>query len=322
MPANPKAVQVRIALMNASQAGHQRAHDLRIGPQPAYVDPVRTAANRMLIEPTRASELAALCESRRLDRLTPARRAMKSNAAVGIAGIITFGHEAQMMFGELDTLDQDGAYRDIAETVAERLQTSVEGLVVHEDEAAPHAHFLCPAVTFSGHPVSTIAKRDALREIQDIAARVIRDYHGGIERGTPRIERLTEGESYANTVYKSAAEMRERLPADIAAKEAELAAAEARRAKNERLAEKARFDALAEGEKAEKARKRLETYERRAQEASRDVERLEGMLVSLNSRTRAAQTDLAHIEAEVAQKKTRIASLQASLRLWSEPSTA
>ena len=37
MPANSKAVQVRIDGATASQIGGQRAHDLRIGVQPDYV---------------------------------------------------------------------------------------------------------------------------------------------------------------------------------------------------------------------------------------------------------------------------------------------
>ena len=40
---NPKAAQTRIGTRNATAIGGQRAHDLRIGPQPDYVDTSRTA---------------------------------------------------------------------------------------------------------------------------------------------------------------------------------------------------------------------------------------------------------------------------------------
>lgn len=48
---NSRAAQTRIKGKSAGAIGGQRAHDLRIGPQPEYVDPARAHLNRVLIAP-------------------------------------------------------------------------------------------------------------------------------------------------------------------------------------------------------------------------------------------------------------------------------
>ena len=87
---NPRAAQTRIKGRNATAAGGQRAHDMRMGPQPAYVDQSRSHLNRVLMEPKTGAQLRAISEKRRALRDTA--RGMKSNASVAIVGIITFGH--------------------------------------------------------------------------------------------------------------------------------------------------------------------------------------------------------------------------------------
>jgi len=314
MAGNSAAVQVRVEAETARAIGHQRAHDLRIGPQPEYVDPQRTHLNRVLIENATGGQLRKICEERRKKRAT--KRAMKSDAAVGWSGIITFGHAAQTYFEALTPEQQDEAFWLVAERVAERLETSLHGLVVHLDEAAIHAHFQLAGVTMDGMPVSQIAKRQALRDIQTAAAEVMAEYAPKIERGKSRWQRIEEGESYADTVYKDGATMRRLLTEDIPAAEKKLAAANAeleevardkrrlsrrikendetilrqfatledlvdriakaqeRREKNIRLALKARAKARDAGDKAASALKRAETYERRAADALADLEAL------------------------------------------------
>lgn len=333
MTANKKAVQVRIDMGTASQAGHQRAHDLRIGPQPDYVDTARTALNRVLAEPLTGPELRATCETRRGQRQT--QRAMKSNAAICVSGIITFGHEAQPIFAALSPDRQDAAYRELAEAIAARLGTTVSGLVVHRDEAADHAHFQCPGFTRDGMPVSKIAKREALRDLQTIAAEIMGRHAPGIERGTSRWQRIAAGENYADTVYKSSADMRSRLPAEIAAKEAELVAVQEKLDKNAALLAKAQATAEAEGKRAEKARRNAVTYERRMEAArselagiEADLKRLRGLQDGLLAENRKLAEDGERIAQEngqkaaearrldevLAQKKTQIASLRARLQ--------
>ena len=326
MAANNKAVQVRVEAATASKARGQRAHDLRIGPQPNYVDASRAHLNRNLIENATGAELRAICEERRSQRDTT--RAMKSNAAICFSGIITFGHAAQTYFDELTIEAQDAAYREIAEAVATRLETSLHGLVHHGDETSPHAHFQLAGFTHDGKPVSQIAKRTAMRDLQTIAADVIAKYHPRIERGTSRRERLENGENYADTVHKSGAEMRQALSEDlpkireqIAEAEQKRGEAEAKLVKNERLAEKARVKAAENGDKAASALKNFERYEKRAQDArdaleslSERQEVLEVAVARLEQHKAAAQNDLETVEKAVAQKKTKIASLKARLQ--------
>lgn len=368
MAANSSAAQVRIDRATASQVGGQRAHDLRVGAQPAYVDKNRLDKNRVLIRPATGSELRKICEERRKQR--DMKRAMKSNAVVGITGVITFGHAAQLIFEKLNSEQQNAAYFEVAEEVAKRLGTSLHGLVHHGDETSPHAHFLLSGVGFDGKPVSKTANRAALRALQDITAEVMGRHAPGIQRGTPRRDRIQEGETYAETVYKKGAEMRallgDELPAlrkekndlsfrikdqsdtvrklhdqaekaaqrgvelreQIAEAATDLEAAQAKAAKNERLAEKARAKAEADESRAAKALKNVETYERRAEDARRAVEnttehlealrssvrRLEASERALRASVSEAEAELETVETSVAQKKTKKASLLEKLR--------
>lgn len=347
MAANKKAVQVRIDGGSASQAGHQRAHDLRIGPQPDYVDATRSHLNRVLIEPQKTAGLREICETRRSQRQT--QRAMKSNAAICVSGIITFGHEAHPIFAALSPEKQDEAYREVAEAVASRIGTTVSGLVAHRDEAAHHAHFQCPGFTLDGKPVSQVAKREALRDIQTLAAQIMSRYAPGIERGKSRRQRIAEGEDYAATVHKTAADMRDRLPAEHKAMEADIQSKQAKRdeltakiAKNEKHLAKTQSDleqavAMTEAEaaKVEKLRNRAATYERRAEKSKAELAVIEGELTRLRSfktelraendtimatgelltKQNAVKTaENNRLDEALAQKKTKIDSLRTRLQ--------
>ena len=327
MAGNGSAAQVRIA----SAGPGQRGHDLRLGAQPGYVVSGMSEENRVLQEPLRQVELRTICLERRARR--PSKKAMRSNATVEVAGIITFGRQAQALFEALDADAQDAAYREVAEAVAQRLDTSLSGLVVHRDESAPHAHFQLPGVTHHGYPVSRVAKIGALRDLQTIAARVMARHCPGIERGTPKAVRLAEGEDYADVVHRSVKELHADLPAEIAALKGRAEAAHAKAEKNERLAEGSRAKAAEDGARADKAAKRAETYERRASEARAELERLSAEVVRLQGLAETAEArraegqaaldgvsgalttarrDLADVEGALAQKKTSIASLQAT----------
>lgn len=299
---NPRAVQVRIATATASRVGAQRAHDLRLGPQPGYVDRDRSHLNRVLIAPETGAGLRAICEDRRAARAT--RRAMKSNAAVGVSGIVTFGHMAQGTFGALTADQQDLAYRDVIERVAERLGTTLTGLVVHADESAPHAHFQLAAYRRDGMPVSSVAKRAVLRDLQTIAAAVMGNHAPGIERGYSKIGRLQAGASPAEVVHWSVAELHDRLPEEIATLRArieglqgQLAASEEKAATNERRAEAARRKAEGDEARAEKALKNAAIYERRLDAARAEGDRLRGEVAAAEARVEAAERARAEMEA-------------------------
>lgn len=306
---NPRAAQTRIAHCNATSTGGQRAHDLRIGPQPSYVDADRSHLNRVLMEPMTGTKLRAICEERRSQRET--KLAMKSSASVGVAGIITFGHEAQQIFDRLPPEQQDAAYRETAQAIAARLNTTLTGLVVHVDESAPHAHFQLPAYDLSGHPISETAKRGALRDLQTITAEVMGRHAPGIERGNSKQDRLKAGASPAEVVNRSVAQLHDDLPAEIAAKEAELAEVQAKLQTNlDRLA-KAQEEAATEGQKAEKARKRASTYEGRAQKAQAELDGIAAELVRLRdvqAAIRAENQALAETGRELDQENGRKAA--------------
>lgn len=306
---NSKAAQVRIAMLKAVSVGGQRAHDLRIGPQPAYVAADRSDLNRVLIEPQTGTQLRAICEQRRSRRETA--RAMKSSAAVGVAGIITFGHEAQRLFDRLTPAQQDAAYRETAEAVAARLNSSLTGLVVHADESAPHAHFQMPAFDMTGHPVSETAKRGALRDLQTITAEVMGRYAPGIERGRSRMDRLKAGASYAETVHRAVSELHYDLPVEIAARKAELEAAMTKLVAAQASVDEmqARVDKLHAKERDLTAAeaKRLATYEKRLGDRQAEVEAAESAIET----ARAEADRLSGIAAD-AEARREVAEVEAA----------
>lgn len=305
--ANPRAAQVRIATLSATSIGGQRAHDLRIGPQPAYVANERSDLNRVLIRPETGTKLRTICEDRRALRQTV--RGMKSNASVGVAGIITFGIEAQALFDRLTPDQQDAAYRDTAEAVASRLHTTLTGLVVHADETAPHAHFQLPAYDMTGQPISMRARRDAMRDLQTITAQVMDRHAPGIERGRSISQRLAAGADFPDTVHKSVTELHQTLPADLAARRAEVD-----QAKDDALKAQARVDEMQarvdkltakEADLTAKEAKNLATYQKRLEDrqeealkaqnaidqAEAEVERLNGMAALAKEAAEQAERD-------------------------------
>lgn len=294
---NTRAAQVRIKTKTAKSVGGQRAHDLRIGPQPGYVDISRTYLNRILITPETGTFLRKTCERRR--SLRPTVRAMKSSAAVGVAGIITFGHAAQNIFKTLTQDQQDTAYRKTAEAIAKRLNTTLTGLVVHSDESAPHAHFQLPAYDLTGHPISETAKRDVLRDLQTITGEIMGRHAPGIERGWSKLDRLKAGATPAEVVNRSVAQLHDELPLEIAAKEAKLAELEAKIEKNERLAARALEKAATNEGNAEKALKNAALYEQRAEKARQERNAEEHALSSLQLDRRKEEEQLEKLHEEL-----------------------
>lgn len=213
------------------------------------------------------------------------KRAIKSNAAVATAGIITFGSEAAVMFGKLDDAAQDVAFRELAEAVADRLATTLHGLVVHLDETTIHAHYQLAAFNRFGDPLSQSTSPRVLSALQDLTSEIMARHCPGIERGRRYGDRIAAGADFRDTLHRSVRELHRDLPRDLAAKRAqveaaqvEAAAARERQAKNERLAESARLKvaaAEADQRKAEKAAKNVAIYERRAEEAQKAVREAE-----------------------------------------------
>lgn len=316
---NSKAASTRIGAVTAKKLAGQIRHDLRRGPQPDYVDADRAHLNRVIMEPLPPGQMRAICEERRALRDTT--RAMKSNAAIGTRGIITFGSEAAQMFETLTPDQQDAAFREVAQAVADRLATSLHGLCVHMDEATIHAHYQLAAYNIHGEPISKTTSPKVLSELQDITAEIMACHCPGIERGTRYGNRIAAGADFADTLHKSVKELHRTLPADLDAKRAKLAdLAQAETDAAGRVDEmRARVQKLAEkADLSEKEVKRLATYEKRL--ADRLVELKAAEDASEAARAEAdrladlARTDRQDEEAKAEKIRANIESDQRELR--------
>lgn len=285
---NPRAASMRLEGKSLSQAYGQRRHDWRIGPQPKYVDPARKGLNRPLIEPRPVSQIRDEVLALRTAR--GAKRAMKSNAAVITAGIITFGIEAQEMFQALTREQQDEAFRDLARAVAERLDTSLEALMVHCDESAIHAHFELRACNRSGIPLAKATRPVLMIELQDLVFGVMSRHCPGIERGNRKYDRLAAGEDYAATVHKSVRQLHHDLPLEIAALEQDREALEAGlpelTARVEEMRDRvSKLEAEAKDRELAAAKvKRLWVYRDRLTDRVRDLEARQGELEAVQAK--------------------------------------
>lgn len=300
--ANPNAISVRIKSRDAKGTANQRAHDLRIGRQPKYVDSERSHLNRHLVRALTAAEIRKICDQRRKDSGIVREREVSKNAAVATVGIITFGVDAQKVVSLLGIARQDQLFVEVAEAVAKRLGTSVTGLSVHLDESAIHAHFQMPAVSVYGTPVSKIAVKRVLNEVQTIAAEIAGQYDRRIERGTPRLQREAAGANRSETINRQVRQLHEDLPAEFAELQAKADREQARYEKNKRLADKAAAKADEDDARAEKARNNQAKYERRAADAQ---EKLDGMQKEI--------ARLQSIQDEIAAAETRLAPLKAAM---------
>lgn len=285
---NPRAASVRLEAKSLSQTYGQRRHDFRNGPQPKYVDSARKSLNRSLIEPRPVSQIRD--EVLALQTARGAKRAMKSNAAVVTAGIITFGIEAQEMFLALTLEQQDEAFRDLARAVAERLDTSLEALMVHCDESAIHAHFELRACNRSGIPLAKATRPALMIELQDLVFEVMSWHCPGIERGNRKYDRLAAGEDYAATVHKSVRQLHHDLPLEIAALEQDRDALRATLPEltarvEEMQGRVAKLEAEAADRELTAAKvKRLRVYRDRLTDRVRDLEAHKGELVAVQAK--------------------------------------
>ena len=217
---NPRAASVRLKARTLSQAYGQRRHDFRNGPQPDYVDGSRSDLNRYLMHPRPLPEIKR--EIVALRKTAGAKREIKSNACIVTAGIITFGQEAQVLFATLTPDQQNAAFRDLAQAIADRLQTSLEALTIHLDESALHAHFEIRGYSDLGQPISKLATWGVMSELQDMTTGTMSKHCLGIERGNKKWDRIAAGADFSETVNRSVKELHRDLPIEIAAKKKEL----------------------------------------------------------------------------------------------------
>ena len=302
---NAKAVAVRVKSQTGGKVGGSKKHMLREMPIPKYIDQDRMHLNSVIVKPKAAAELRAICNDRRKKRET--KRALKSNSAIGFEGIITFGKEAQGDFDKLTVEEQNAAYQEIAEAIAERVNSTVTGLVAHRDETAPHAHFQMPGFDLDGHPLNNTIKRGVTSEFQTIAAKVIKRHVATIERGRGKYERLKAGAEWSEVVNKSVRKLHVELPAEISELEIVRDELLAKIEKNERLALRAAERAA----ESEKAAKRVSDYERRERDARGALERVEA---DLESKRLAAVQIIDKAESQISEGKAAFKALSEAVK--------
>ncbi len=287
--ANPRAISTRIRSIHSVATSGQRRHNLRLGPQPAYVDAARTPLNRVLVPDLTGGAMRWICDQRREASGRVRQRKVSDRAAVSVAGIITFGKEAQIWVGSLPDKAQDQMFRAVAEAIARHLNTSLHGLVVHLDETAIHAHYQLAAVNHHGAPVSKSTTKQVLNQLQDLAAEVARNFDPRIERGNRKTDRLAAGARLSDVMNRSVKQLHQDLPHEIRARQDELSAvnealsaaqaaqkqAREKARKNEELAAKARKMADDETERGRKAAKNVKLYDARAEKARAEAAELE-----------------------------------------------
>ncbi|MFI9651124.1 hypothetical protein [Guyparkeria halopsychrophila] len=311
----PKTAIVRIGTTTRSGHAGQRLHDTR-GQIPDYVDPKLCHLNTTPIPVPRSPDLAKKCEHRRLVRykrgeLRRRPGPIRSDGIVAVRGIVAFSSDAQSEIQSLPVTEQDRRYVQTAEAIAERLTTTVAGLVVHRDESAPHAHFTLHGVGLDGQPVSRRMNRQALREIQDIAIEPYADL--GFERGRSKRARIADGESPSAWVHRSVSELHRDLPAELESARNERDRAIARAEEAEAMADAEVAQALQRVEQAEAqaeteiehhrqqttmARRRLDQALATADEAEQQVNELRQRLREYESRAKEAEQRLAKLQSE------------------------
>lgn len=305
---NPRAAQVRIEASTVRATSGQRKHDLRIGAQPDYVDGSLLHLNRILIAPLTGAAMRTRAVERRERK--PRERAMKSNASVSMRGIITFGHQAQDLFGELPVERQDAAFLDLAQQVAARLNVDLTGLVVHMDESAIHAHFQLDSYDAHGNSVSDMVKRQQLTDLQDLTAEVLQQHCPGIERGKRKAERLLAGAAPADVVNKRPSQLRRELAREINGQSYALDGLREEEAKLQK-----RIDKLqAHGEAlTAKGAQQLATAERRLAAKQVEIDAAEADLAQASQKAQRAAQRVKEAEDRVEAAENKIAPLRADL---------
>jgi chromosome segregation ATPase len=281
--------------MSGRASGGQRDHDLRNPKKtPDYVDQSKKHLNSVIIKTPRPStirdEIAA-------NRLAAGQQKLRADASTTIAGIITFGTEAQATIQNLPKHAQDDLFKKVATRVARESKRDLLGLVVHRDESAIHAHFTLRGYRLeNGREQAPRLTPTDLKRLQDVVAEEVR--HLGIERGTPKTERQARGDSLDKIIHRSVAELHADLPK-------ELAALSEKRDYYAVLLAKAEAKLQNETAKAEAMEKRISVYEHRISDLSQTIKQKELRLKQIEaSQEKRASDYLKSVKAPLEPMKT------------------
>jgi hypothetical protein len=226
-------------VMDRAQMTGARKHDMRLGPQPGYIDADKSAKNTAL-SLTDGYDLLKSAWSRRLDRDAAAMEARRIEdrkaKAMWRAGIITFSTEAQALLGDKSPEQEaKAAFEDFARRHGVRLLWAVG----HHDESAVHFHAMFENIRDDGRCLRLNAKE--LSAEQDLVAKHFSKL--GLVRGTKKADRIAAGEPISKTINRSVKQLHADLPAEIEAAQERLAKAQARADKAEANAKKYEGDA-------------------------------------------------------------------------------
>jgi len=207
------SLSIRIQHVRQGTYRSRRRHDLREGPQPQYVDSSRSSANSVIMAAPNLPDIRKQCEERRNQRKT--QRAMRSDAAIATAGIITWGRGLQAHVQALAVETQNDLYKAVSEAVAEACGSTIAGLVAHRDETAPHAHLWMPAITLEGIPISKHLSRRDLSRLQDVAMEAAKPWLPMIEPPDRKADRIARGDDASQIYNRSVAQLHADLPLEI-----------------------------------------------------------------------------------------------------------
>lgn len=267
------AISIRIEHVKQGAYRGRLRHDLRQGPQPQYIDSSRTLKNSVIIAAPSLPAIRKQCEKRRSLRVT--KRAMKSDAAIATAGIVTWGRGLQYHVEALSVDDQNELYRAVSDAVARECGSTLAGLVVHRDETAPHAHLWMPAVALDGRPISQYVSRRALSALQDAAMEAAKPWLPMIQPPERKADRIARGDDASKIYHRSVAQLHADLPLEIESAKNRLDDIH-----NKLNAEQVRLDEMHERvtqlelreSRTDKEEKRLAVYRRRLAVRKQDLE--------------------------------------------------
>lgn len=288
MPGNARGISVRVKPLSGRAASGQKRHDLRDPAHvPEYVDASKTRQNRQ----GKDVDLQALRSEISAHRAAAGQQKLRADSRVVVAGIITFGTEAQAKINGLDRKAQEDVFRDVAKAIARQTGHPLLTVSVHRDESAIHAHFMLRGYVHdpaTGKETPWRKTPKDLKAIQDVAAETVKAL--GIERGFTKEQRLRSGDTKADVIYKTVRQLHDQLPADYEAARARVVELEARvkqgadrlKTAQEKL-QKASASEKTTVENLAKLAKRVQTYETRAQAAKADAVKAEAEATRLRS---------------------------------------
>lgn len=275
-------VSIRIKPMSAKAGAGQARHDLRSGRVPRYIDRDKSADNSTVIAPP---DPALVFDEIASGRKAARQQSLRHDARVVIAGVVTWGVEAQERISALSTSDQDALYRRICDRISRETGRDLIGLVVHRDESSPHCHFMLRGYqrTAAGLEIAPRFQPKDLQKLQDAAGQEVADL--GISRGKTIGARIADGDDYSKTLHRSVKELHRDIPKELQKARHDLSLAEEKAVKARELLAKTEAKIASGTSSVADLDKRLETKARR--------------LASAEKTLKEAQEKVAHLQALV-----------------------